>query len=240
MKRNQKIILGGGISGLLQAYYNPEALLVSDQIGGQLKAPFQLGPKYLHVDEYSKRFFSEIGLNPNIKKIKIGFLYDGEFHNTNTEENRKLYFQKTREKNEPYHSSMSADMTEFDSFDIDTDDIVDLLKEKIKNKIIIGKVEKIDNRFKEITVNGETIKYEKLISTIPLNIFLYLNNKAEIAKSFKSFPTTFILDEIVWDIEDYDYVYVSEPCYPFHRITKTESGTVLEFKGDNISEIVDN
>lgn len=239
MKKDTTIILGGGIAGLLQAYFNPEALLISDQIGGQFKSPFPLGPKYLHVDDYSKRFFSEIDLESNIKKIKIGFFYKNELHNINTEENRKLYFKKTRGENKPYSSSMSSDMNEFDSFEIDSNKIVDVLKNKIKNNIILGKISKIDDNQKIITVNKINLKYKKLISTIPLNVFLFLNNKAEIAKEFKSFPTTFILSSKKTSdkIKDYNYVYFSELEYNFHRVTRTEQGLVLEFKGDKIPQI---
>ena len=49
--RENKIILGGGVAGLLQAYFNPDAVIVTDQIGGQFSSRFQLGPKYLHVDK---------------------------------------------------------------------------------------------------------------------------------------------------------------------------------------------
>lgn len=239
MKKDISVILGGGIAGLLKAYFEPEAILISDQIGGQFNSPFQLGPKYLHVDEYSKRFFSEIGLKPNIKKIKIGFYYKNELHNINTEENRKLYFKKTRGKDKPYQSSMSADATEFDSFDIKIDKIIDLLKNKIQNNIILGKVSNINSKERTISINRIKLKYKTLISTIPLNVFLLLNSKPEIAKEFKTYPTTFVLSSKKTSdkIKEYDYVYFSESEYLFHRVTRTPRGLVLEFKGDNIPKI---
>ena len=239
MERNKKIIIGGGISGLLKAYYDKEAILITERIGGQLKAPFQLGPKYFHVDEYTKRFLSEIGFcsqEITIKKVKIGFFYDNSLHDVNTEKNRKLYFEKTRGENEIYRSSMSAGASEFDSFDIDINEIIDILKDGIKDRIILGKIENINSLRKEITVEGKKYKYEKLISTIPLNTFLTLNNKLSIAKEYKSYPTTFIQcsTDIKEEFKKYDYIYYSEPHFLFHRVTKVGSYTVLEFKGDNI------
>jgi hypothetical protein len=237
MEKNREVILGGGIAGLLLAYYNPEAILITDQIGGQFNAPFQLGPKYLHVDKYTNRLFSDLGIRPGIKNIKVGFFYKNELHERNTEENRVKYFQKTRGEGEVYKSTMSSDMTEFDSYDISTEELVEILKTKIKNEIIIGKVTNIDNLHRKLTLeNGIVIPYSTLISTIPMNTFLFLNNKIEAAKQFKSFPTTFILVEnnVVNDFRDYTYVYFSEPQYPFHRITQIEHGAVFEFKGDDI------
>jgi protoporphyrinogen oxidase len=132
---------------------------------------------------------------------------------------------------------MSSDMTEFDSYDIGTEEIINILKAKIKNEIIINKVIKINNLHRQITLeNGEILSYNNLISTIPMNVFLYLNDKIEVAKQFKSFPTTFILveNDVVNDFKDYTYVYFSEPQYPFHRITQLEHSAVFEFKGDDI------
>ena len=96
MEKNRKIILGGGISGLLKAYFDPEAVLITEQIGGQLSVPFQLGPRYVHVDRYTRRFFSEIKLYPAVRNVRVGFFYKGSLHNTNTEENKKLYFNIRR------------------------------------------------------------------------------------------------------------------------------------------------
>lgn len=239
-KEKTEIIIGGGISGLIWAYFNPKAIIITDQIGGQFSSKFQLGPKYIHIDEHSIRFFNDLEIRPKVKRIKIGFFYDGKLHSENTEENRKRYFMKTRgETSEPYRSVMSADKTEFDSFDISVDEIIEKIKEKINNKIIFEKVISIDNHHKKITTQFTEIKYDNIISTIPLNVFLFLNNKPELAKRFKSYPTTFIYQRTneecpFKDFQDYDYVYVSELKYPFHRITKVPNGIVYEYKGDSI------
>lgn len=238
-----KVILGGGIAGLLQAYFNPDAVIITDQIGGQFSAKFQLGPKYLHVDDSTKRFFEEIDIKPDIKKIKIGFFYDGHIHSENTEENRKRYFEKTRgSSTEPYKSVMSANKTEFDSFDIGVDDLIKIIKTKIDNKVILEKIEGIDLKNKEILTKSGNLKYEQLISTIPMNTFLFLCDKSNIAKSFQSYPTTFIFSETLEhcpfnDFENYDYIYVSEPQFDFHRITKVPGGVVFEYKGNNIKSL---
>lgn len=236
----EKIILGGGIAGLIKGYFNKEAVIITDQIGGQFSSKFQLGPKYLHVDEYSKRFFDELGIQPPIKKIKIGFFYDDILHYENTDENRKRYFEKTRSgSGEPYKSVMSGNQIEFDSFNIDVNEIVDIIKEKIQNEIILERVSKINMIHNRVLVGEKEIEYDKLISTIPLNIFMFLSGKPEIAKQYVSYPTTFVLNSSIEncpfeDFEDIDYVYISESEYAFHRITNTSLGPVFEFRGDDI------
>lgn len=238
---SKKIILGGGIAGLIKAYYNPDAIIVSKQIGGQFKSDFQLGPRFFHVDENSKKFFKDLGLNPEIKKIKIGFYYDNELHSENNEENRKKYFEKTRgESSEPYKSVMSGNITEFDSFDIDINVLMDTLLSKINNQIIEENAIKIDVDENEIVTENNVLEYDELISTIPLNIFLFLTGNIELAKKYISYPTTFVLSDMndcpFDDFKDFDYVYVSSKEYKYHRITNTPDGPVFEYKGDEVYE----
>ena len=237
--KDNLVILGGGIAGLIWSYYHPESIIITDQIGGQFSSKFQLGPKYLHVDENTKKFFKDLGIKPPTKKIKIGFYYDGELHSENTEENRKKYFEKTRgSSSEPYRSVMSANKTEFDSYDIGVDELINILKDKIQSKVILERITEIDLFTHEIITESGKLKFGKLISTIPMNIFMFMANKPNIAKQYQSFPTTFILgdrrDCLIKDFQDFDYVYVSDEQYPFHRLTKTSKGIVFEYKGDDL------
>jgi len=238
--KKNKIILGGGIAGLLYAFYNPEYILITDKIGGHFSSNFQTGPKYIHVDKNTTKLLKDLGLYVPIKKIKVGYFYNDILHDENTEENRKLYFKKTRgETTQPYSSIMSSNKKEFEFYDINLSIIIDELEKRIKNNIIIDTVSKIDIEKNIIFINDREIQFSNLISTIPQNIFLSISNKEELAKKYKSFPTTFILikDDSLCpfkDFKEYDYVYISEEKYPFHRITKTKNGLVFEYKGDDI------
>jgi len=237
-RNGRKIILGGGIAGLLFAFYNPEYLLISDVLGGQFKTKFQTGPRFLHVDKNTNCLLGDLNRYVGIKKVKVGYFYDGELHDENTEENKKRYFEKTRgESSQPYSSVMSSNKKEFESYIVDLSEIIDDLVNSIKNETMIGKITKIDTDNKKVYVGKYEYEYDELVSTIPLNIFLFLSGKEELAKQYLSFPTTFILmknnDDCPFvDFKDYDYVYVSEEKYPFHRITKTKEGFVYEYKGD--------
>jgi len=234
----KKIILGGGISGLLYAFYNPDCLLISDKIGGQSSSRFQLGPRILHADENTTRLLEDLNRYIGIKKIKVGYFYNDKINDENTEENKKAYFEKTRgESSQPYSSVMSSNKNEYDSYDIELSEIIENLERKIHNEIILGKVTKIDLENNKLIIDEKEIEYSKLISTIPINVFLFLAGKTDEAKQYVSYPTTFILSDNLdnapfKDFGEYDYVYISDEKYPFHRITKTKDGFVYEYKGD--------
>jgi len=240
MEKDQvnNIILGGGIAGLIWAYFHPEYAIISKELGGQFKAPFSLGPKYLHVDEYTKRFVKEMKLTEtHIRKIKIGFFFEDKVHSKNTDENRIRYFKKTRGLEIPYESAMSADKTEFDAYDIGPEELTNHIVKKVKNTVIRENVKRISLETQELETDSIRMKYNQLVSTIPLNIFLKLAGKEDIANEFKYFSTTFVLldedeffEHCLINIEDYDYIYFSDDEYPFHRITKTPEGIVAEYK----------
>lgn len=232
-------VLGGGVAGLIWTFYNPEYTIISDNVGGQFNAPFSLGPRLLHCDNYTKRFLFNLKCSPKIKHIKVGYFYNDTINDTNTEENRLKYFKKTRGENEPYSSSMSGNLNEYDAYDIEDYELVHLMLQTTENKIIRDKIETIDITNKKITTLTDQYSYDNIVSTIPLNVFLFLSGNSDLAKQFKSFPTSFFLIDKLdyWFdntkiFDEYDYVYVSDEKYPFHRITKTLEGYVLEAKGN--------
>src|SRR3990167_7033630 len=80
---------------------------------------------------------------------------------------------------------MSANKTEFEAFDVGVDTIVEIIKTKISNKVILERAEGIDLKNKEVLTKSGNLKYSQLISTIPMNIFLFLCGRADIAKSLE-------------------------------------------------------
>jgi len=244
MQKNKKFILGGGTAGLLYAFYNKDYQLITKQLGGQFSAPFPLGPKYIHVDKYSKKLFEDLKLKPKIKTVKIGFFYDQKLHKKNTTEQREKYFQKTRGiSTKSYDTAQTSGKTEFQAFDIDPDTLVEELTNKIeKDRIILDTVKAIDldKQIIKTTKNG-TLQYEHLVSTIPLNVFCSLAGKQSLADSLEYRSTTFAKHTgqyKIWcelekkiDEENFNYVYLSEDKIPFHRITKIKDGFVYEKSG---------
>ncbi len=240
------IIIGGGIAGLLYAFYNTDCTVLTDKVGGGFSAPFQLGPKYLHKTEKTERLLNDLNLAAPVKTIKVGFYYDGKINSVNTEENRKKYFEKTRGITaEPYKSSMSEGSSEFEAYDLDLTELVGSLEKKIAGKgaLVLRKVTQVDLIDKHVVVEKENkIYFNKLVVTCPKPVFCNLIGQFDEAKQFLSYPTTFVKYpelgiageslNISKDFENYDYVYFSQPNFLWHRATRIPGGFCFEYKGD--------
>ncbi|MEK6881099.1 MAG: FAD/NAD(P)-binding protein, partial [Nanoarchaeota archaeon] len=68
-----KIVLGGGIAGLIFAFYNKNFTVISPDVGGQMGNGFSLGPRYLHDIPESRKFLND--LNIEIKEITVNVGY---------------------------------------------------------------------------------------------------------------------------------------------------------------------
>jgi len=204
-----KYILGGGITGLIYAFYNKDYKIITPEIGGQMKSNFSLGPRYLHDTLYSRKLLKDININIEESKIKIGYLSDNGFV-VPDDSFRKQYFMKSRNTNSLEHfdsSVMNSYKSEIDILKVDFDEII----EKLKTEVINEKVESIDLQNNLI---NNTIKFKHVISTVPinkLNIFNY---------DFQSFDMNYVQYKIFEDLQDFDYVYDIRTNTKFHRITK--------------------
>jgi hypothetical protein len=76
-------------------------------------------------------------------------------------------------------------------------------------------------------------KFDKLISTIPLNVFSKLSNSNI---DLKAFDMSYrLVDKDFFDFKDFNYVYdISDNKY--HRLTKCKQGVVLDYFGDISNE----
>ena len=231
------IVIGAGPSGLIWAFYHPECFVLTDSIGGQFSSPFQLGPKYLHKTEYTEQFLKDIGVIDSVKTktIKVGFDYDGLLHSKNTEENRKLYFEKTRgTDSEVYRSSMSEGKEEFDVFDIGTEELIYFIMQKVKDRVIINKVQSIDLVNAKIFAEKDVFSFDDIIITVPRPVFCRMIGRHDEADKFITYPTTFIKTKGL-KIGEFDYVYYSDKNIPYHRISKIPNNEFcIEYRGDEI------
>jgi len=238
------IVIGGGIAGLSYALYHPEATVFTDKIGGQFSAPFQLGPKYLHATKETEQFLKDIKTTVPRKTIKIGFYIDGKISATNTEENRKQYFEKTRGvSGGVYRSAMSGGDSEFEAFDIDAESLVSFLYGAVQQQVVVDKISFVNLKEKTVQSNNDDIlSYDKLVICIPRPAFYKMSGLESTADMFfKSYPTTFIkaknlpmvLRGSEEDFKKYDYVYFSDPVLMFHRITRCPDYYAVEIKGDD-------
>lgn len=216
-----KYILGGGITGLIYAFYNKDYKIITPEIGGQMKSNFSLGPRYLHDTTYSRRLLNDLNIDIIESKIKIGYLSDNGF--VVPDDNfRKQYFMKSRNTNSLEHfdsSVMNSYKSEIDILKVDFNEII----EKLKTEVINEKVETIN--LQNNLINNK-IKFEHVISTMPinkLNLFDY---------NFQSFDMNYVQYKTFEDLQDYDYVYDIRTSTKFHRITKDAKFLICDYFND--------
>jgi len=237
MMEKQTFILGGGIAGLIWSYYN-DGIVISPEFGGQMSNHFPLGPRYLHDIPEARKFLLDIGLKIIPKKIVTGYLYNGEvLPEPPNAEFVEEYFFKSRGGIGTFDSTvMSSQKSSFDSLLVDFEKIIDKLimhlgKRKIEDKII-----GINLKNKTFILEKNGVKnYQKMVSTIPLNIFLKI---CSMPCSLQCQPITY-----TWLSSDYtrfpewcDYIYAPEKKFVYHRLTKDSKGIIVDIFGHHTKE----
>ncbi len=220
-------IIGGGIAGMIFAYYNKDALIIDKDLGGQNNCSFELGPRLIEKDVETELLLKELNLDTSTKKIKVGF-FDKKFLNP-SEDFKKKYLLLSRGKDVEESSGMNNMQKEMEVYNTTFKELSETLKNKIK-------VNHINNEVAEINTLGQNVKmnytdkkfyFNKLISTIPLSEFCKLSNK-KILLSPKE--VCFIkLKKDFFDMKDYNFIYCLNK--DFYRISNHEEYLVAEIKG---------
>ena len=229
--KHKKVIIGGGITGLVLSYYLDLPIVCNpEDIGGQLSAKdWHLGPRFLQVDSWSERLLDDLNLSKKQEEITIGFDNDGAC--IKDDEFRQKYFEKTRKTKDGFvASSLSGGNDSFKSFKVSLTEIISELKDALmskKNMLIPNMVTNIDVKGKVLALdNGETIEYDEVISTIPASVFNKIST-VKLKGEFKCLPKVFVLTDVTpnWDFT-YKYFAGSED---FHRVTKQDGKCVVEY-----------
>lgn len=238
-EKNKKYILGGGIAGLIFAYYNDDYSIISENIGGQFSASFPLGPRLLEADEYSRKLLKDLEISAEFKKAKIGYYYDDKINYILEPKLKKMYIEKSRGEEVEDETAVNCSKSEMNYYDIDINKIVEKLKEKLKDRIICKKILIIDIDNKTIELADEIINYESIVSTIPKNIFYKL---CGVENNLKSKSITYcLLDKHNYIIDDCNFAYFPEKRYVFHRMTKVyDNSIVVELFGEYSKEELSN
>lgn len=241
------IILGGGIAGLIWAYYN-EGVVVSPEFGGQMASHFNLGPRFLHKTEYAERFLEELDIKYKLKTIKVGYCYNGElFSQIPNQKFIDEYYKKSRgikDENVKDPTAMSGKLESFEALIIDFNEIINKLVSKLdkEGRLLESSVTAIDIYEKVIIVNnGMSYSYDNLVNTMPLNVFseLLIDTEFHKPEEFKCSPITYVL---VRDIDrpivadGFDYIYMPDEDVPHHRITLGKETSVLDWFGHHTKE----
>ena len=229
---NKKYILGGGIAGLIWAYYNSDFYIITPEVGGQMNSYFTLGPRYLHKTPNAKKFLEELGLPIKEILIKVGYWQNGKFI-VPDQEFRKKYFMKSRgiQTLDGYDDTvMNTNKNNFIALEVDFKHLISLLEERLKDKIIIDKAKKIDLVNKKIIGEKAEYEYEKLVNTISKKIFLWLCGLP--GERLLAQDMTYVwLKSEYFNFEQYDFVYFLNENALCHRLTHDVKGVVADVAG---------
>lgn len=244
----QSYIIGGGISGLVWAFYTNYPI-ITPQIGGNYTRTYMT---WLHDSPETRQLLKDLGYeNPAFyaKKSYIGYYKDGIVYDYMTEEiNQQTIIRKMTEwdkKPDQLLNIRSKDMSlsvigggnnYMNTLNVDLNDLIVRLTDKVE--IINGKVVSIkDDTINVLIGNDETeVDYNKVISTIAAPFF-WKAYDPDNTKEFKCLPITNVIVTKKPDFFDdkYEMVYY-DMTVPFSRVSHLGGLYAIEFTGTMTEE----
>jgi len=232
LNSNHKYILGGGISGLLFAFYNPDYVIISPDIGGKLSNEHIAATVLVHDSPETRKLLSDLDMPLKLKTHVIKYYIDGRLKDTVTLQERDEIISKKmnlKVKNGPKRdSTLSYSDNYIPILDIDYQTLISKLEKRVQR--IEDKAIRITAD--EIICEKGRFPYNQLISTIPAPIFwkLYRNEKC-----LESIPITFVVSKtnpLPYEKSVWDLVYFGDKNLPYSRVNSTSDGMYLyEFTG---------
>lgn len=251
MLRNN-YILGGGVAGLIAAFYNPGYMIIDANPLGQLNQQFIPGPRIFKDDAETQTFLKKLNIEFYSQKIKVGYTRNGHDMISLSEDFKTQYSVFTRKTAFVEKSFLSSGESEFNILTDGTDSfyvtVFHKLYEIVKNRIINSKIISINLKEKSLTLDdgSKTLLYNKCISTLNINIFTKLANL-----DFCTFRTdckhfvccSYDNEQDIKLSKEYSYIYsttgyysrktyfkeyiVYEILLPLERINDMEGNTVI-------------
>jgi hypothetical protein len=235
-------ILGGGITGLVWKFYNPDYQIISPDIGGVFAKTHMV---WLHDTMETRKLLTDIGFrNPERLTMKsyIGYFTNGWVSDIQTEDlNRRIILRKMTAWNEKIDKTWDPPTRDLstvnivgnnymNTLDVDLEEVI--LRISDKSDIMNGRVVNIDksNIIIENKDGLSSAPYESLVSTIPAPFFW--SAYGDISKEFKSIPITNIIVSKCPPFfdEDYSMIYYTEE-FPFSRVSNIRGKYCIEFTG---------
>jgi len=239
--KTKNLILGGGISGLICLHYIKHSelyeatkFLAKDFLNDTF-------PKYIHNNEITRELFKEIGVEPQLKKFKVGILFDGsiiDFFDLDIDvQMRKDIYESYCQKK--YGEIVENKMNGFfsrkysEEYISNKQQLIDKLFSFYKDRIHLERSAFIiDTSKREVQFEKflcpelEIVEYENLISTIPTQVFL---SKSGIEHKYKTKTLELFVTKCAGNtLKDYNFIYVADKNYCFHRVTMNDQMVIFE------------
>ena len=235
---NSKYILGGGISGLIFAFYNPEYTVISPDIGGKLQNNYLTSTILLHDTIETRRLLDDLNMDLEPLPHIMRYFYKGELlENIPLSLKEMTVIKKLTKWNDLKNLNLNLKITDstlstndiyIPVFKTDMSKIMTELSKNIKYK----KDSVLRITEKELVTENERFTYAEVVSTIQAPIFwkLYGSNK-----QLNYIPETFVLSKtppikstrLKWDL-----IYFVDDEIPYTRVNKYKNDLYLyEFTG---------
>lgn len=239
-----KIIIGGGISGLIWNFYNPDYKIITPDVGGVYGKTHMV---WLHDTYETRQFLKDLGFDQSkwsAKRSYIGYYHNGWIRNKIDSEMNTLLIQKKMSAwDEPIDKTFQPDSAKLSMGDFESTNYmntldVDLVKviEELNNHCDIerGFVTKITPTHLEIKNNfeqaeGTLLPYSKLVSTIAAPFFWKGYGEE---KEFGHMPITNVITSVRPEHFDdrYEMIYYDDSL-PYSRASYLGGKYALEFSG---------
>ena len=241
MEDGNKLVIGGGISGLIWCLFNPEYKIITPEVGGNYGKTHMV---WLHDTPETRLFLKKAGFTGVAKKSYIGYYDKGWIYNDqNPELNLRLIQKKMTEWNQPLNIEFKPDSTKLslgdelsvnymNTLDVDLVEVVKKLDSWARiERGFVTKITPTEVHMKD-SFTDEKVKirpYKKLVSTIAAPFFWKGYGKE---KEFKSLPITNIVTSVrPAQFDDrYEMIYYDETV-PFSRMSHLGGKYAIEFSG---------
>lgn len=228
-----KYILGGGLSGLIAAKYNPEYTLLTYEFGGFIDSKFGRAFVVLHEDDDMIDLFEDLQVDVFVKELKIAYYSNSWPHGLirsfdEPEQEHKFARKYVEEKLPPSFQpgkdlELSAPGDEWRALFVDGS-IVDALKQDVDN-VRTGLIENVREdviEFRPSAGDTEELEWDSIISSVPAHVFQKMSDK-DLDWSLKHHPTTYVeMDFIPQDYrtKPWNVLYAVDSMTPCHRIVR--------------------
>ncbi len=247
-KVNKKFIIGGGISGLVFQFYNPEFTIITPDIGGIYNSYVVI----IHDTVETRKLLSDLGYE-NVDKLHkrdyMGYYNNGWISEELTPDLSLLLIQKKMSKwNELVDTSFipksyemstrgSKTVNYMNVLDIEPHEIITKLNDK-HGPILNGFVTKVTDKiltYKERWEGPEVeLEYDELVTTIPAPLFWKAYGEE---RNYHAMSITNVITKVKpKEFNDKFTTTYYGHGVPFTRIAHLDGVYAIEFSGDITKE----
>lgn len=250
VQNSRKLIVGGGISGLIWNFYHRDYHIITPEVGGDFGKTYMI---WLHRTAETIQLIKDLGWKNADRlyhDVYIGYYVDGWIKETLTpQENLKIIQKKMTDWNKPLDQNfvpVSYDMSTtkavksnvMKTLDVDLSEVISRLNDYAnithgfvrsiyRDAIVTTKTLQEDPE-----VDGKVIEYDKLVSTIAAPIFWNNYRPVQSPREFRSHPITNVITKTKPNFHDdkFEMVYYDDSV-PYARTSKMGDTYAYEFTG---------